>query len=179
MTNEIAISNESITIKSRPNGEATAGCSIKLGPKASQILKFRALRRLAREIRDRTAYPAAKPTRKEITLVVTSSILPDQQQGCSVCYLVPYNFICLNPTGRYAGTLGSCSQRKCGRPSAHSGRKPARNRLRCDSYHSFFEAIVVQTGFRLQPLSVWGRAISNRSARGRSYFSGMGGPTSI
>ena len=116
MTNEIAISTESITIKPRPNGEATAGCSIKLGPKASQILKFRALRRLAREIRDRTAYPAAKPTRKEITLVVTSSILPDQQQGCSVCYLLPYNFICLNPTGRYAGTLGSCSHTPAASP---------------------------------------------------------------
>ncbi len=106
MTNEIAISTESIAVQPRPNGEATAGCSIKLGPEAAQILKFRALRRLAREIRDRTTYPAAKPTRNEITLVVTSSILPDQQQGCSVCYLLPYNFICLNPTGRYAGALG-------------------------------------------------------------------------
>jgi hypothetical protein len=44
---------------------------------------------------------------------------------------------------------------------------------------AFFETIVVQMNVRLQPLSVWGRAISNRSARGRSYFSAVGGPTSI
>jgi hypothetical protein len=36
-----------------------------------------------------------------------------------------------------------------------AGRKPARNRLRCDSYHSFFEAIVVQRRWSTSASAPW------------------------